>query len=62
MNPDKRKVGCLVPYCAAKWCSRSRKKHCALRKYFLEYQAEVRRVLSRIPEQKKKYADYWKNK
>jgi hypothetical protein len=47
-NPDKARVGCLVPLCLEKWCSRKRKKLCALRRYFLEEQLENRRLLCEV--------------
>jgi hypothetical protein len=54
-NPDKKKVGCMVPWCTERWCTMKRKKLCALRRYFLEEQLENRRLLSKVkdPEIKK---------
>ena len=48
MNPDKKKVGCLVPLCQASWCNRSRKEVCALRYYFLLNQKQQRQLLSHV--------------
>ena len=42
MNPNK---SCVVPYCLAIHCSSKFKKKCALRKYFLLYQKELRELL-----------------
>jgi hypothetical protein len=44
-NPHKQKIGCLVPLCQHGWCTRSKKKLCALRKFFLIIQKERRKDL-----------------
>lgn len=36
---------CMVPKCEAKWCDATRKKTCALRRYFLLEQIENRKLL-----------------
>ena len=45
MNLDKKKVSCLVPLCVADWCNAERKKTCALRRYFLCFQKELRETI-----------------
>jgi hypothetical protein len=44
-NPHKEEIGCLVPLCQHGWCTRSKKKLCALRKFFLTIQIERRKDL-----------------
>jgi len=60
LNPDKEKVGCMVPLCTAEFCDMKRKSFCALRKYFLENQKELRRAISGIPEFNH-YVYFWRD-
>ncbi len=59
-NPDKNKVGCMVPLCTAKCCTREIKRRCALRRTFLTYQAELRHALRYHPEMCH-YINYWRD-
>ena len=43
---NNNRVGCLVPRCELNKCSRSFKKQCALRRYFLLEQVKIRREIS----------------
>jgi hypothetical protein len=35
LKDRQREVACSVPHCEAEYCNRTRKKQCALRKYFI---------------------------
>ena len=59
-NPDKEKVGCMVPFCTAEFCDAKRKSFCALRKYFLEHQKAVRKAVSGM-EELNHYIYYWRD-
>lgn len=61
MNPDKKRVGCMVPLCQEKWCNTKRKKSCALRRCFLEHQKQVRKAVSGKKELYH-YVYYWRIK
>lgn len=60
LNPDKEKVGCMVPICTASFCDMKRKSFCALRKYFLQNQKELRRAISGLPDLNH-YVYYWRD-
>jgi hypothetical protein len=64
MNPDKAKVGCVVPFCRHGWCDRKKKKLCSLRKNFLEYQKQIRAIMKNYTgtEKYEKYVFYYRRK
>jgi len=46
--------------CSHTWCDANKKKICALRKYFLEHQKQMRRELKDHPELWQEYIYYYK--